>query len=178
MNSYDFFIYEFICFMNSYMNSGVPRFQMSISNAGVHAHTTYAAPGRHTQALTLSYSSCEPDIMNGPPSSIPVIYHAVTGAWIPGMMISNHCQSAAQAALPLPGPVTVSSHHCKPASKLNVLVAAWQLKLCGTINIKCTNCLFQILPSQRAMLLWEITQAVAHRATGQLKSESWRWPLL
>ena len=28
MNSYDFFIYEFICFMNSYMNSGVPRFQM------------------------------------------------------------------------------------------------------------------------------------------------------
>ena len=29
MNSYDFFIYEFICFMNSYMNSGVPRFQMS-----------------------------------------------------------------------------------------------------------------------------------------------------
>ena len=29
MNSYDFFIYEFICFMNSYMNSGVPRFQMT-----------------------------------------------------------------------------------------------------------------------------------------------------
>ena len=28
MNSYDFFIYEFICFINSYMNSGVPRFQM------------------------------------------------------------------------------------------------------------------------------------------------------
>ena len=31
MNSYDFVIYEFICFMNSYtkdMNSGVPRFQM------------------------------------------------------------------------------------------------------------------------------------------------------
>ena len=28
MNSYDFFIYEFICFMNSYMNSGVPRFHM------------------------------------------------------------------------------------------------------------------------------------------------------
>ena len=28
MNSYDFFIYEFICFMNSYMNSGVSRFQM------------------------------------------------------------------------------------------------------------------------------------------------------
>ena len=24
MNSYDFLIYEFICFMNSYMNSGVP----------------------------------------------------------------------------------------------------------------------------------------------------------
>ena len=28
MNSYDFFIHEFTCFMNSYMNSGVPRFQM------------------------------------------------------------------------------------------------------------------------------------------------------
>ena len=28
MNSFDFFIYEFICFMNSYMYSGVPRFQM------------------------------------------------------------------------------------------------------------------------------------------------------
>ena len=28
MNSYDFFIYEFICFINSYMNFGVPRFQM------------------------------------------------------------------------------------------------------------------------------------------------------
>ena len=28
MNSYDFFIYEFIFFMNSYMNSGVARFQM------------------------------------------------------------------------------------------------------------------------------------------------------
>ena len=33
MNSYNFFkfIYEFICFMNSYMNSGVPRFQMQPS---------------------------------------------------------------------------------------------------------------------------------------------------
>ena len=31
MNSYDFFIYEFICFMNSYMNSCVPRFQMNIN---------------------------------------------------------------------------------------------------------------------------------------------------
>ena len=30
MNSYDFFIHEFICFMNSYMNSGVPRFQMAL----------------------------------------------------------------------------------------------------------------------------------------------------
>ena len=29
MNSYDFFIYEFIWFMDSYMNSGVPRFQIS-----------------------------------------------------------------------------------------------------------------------------------------------------
>ena len=29
MNSYEFFIYEFICFMNSYMNSCVPRFQMT-----------------------------------------------------------------------------------------------------------------------------------------------------
>ena len=28
MNSYDFFIYELIYFMNSYMNLGVPRFQM------------------------------------------------------------------------------------------------------------------------------------------------------
>ena len=28
MNSYGFFIYEFICFINSYMNLGVPRFQM------------------------------------------------------------------------------------------------------------------------------------------------------
>ena len=35
MNSYDFFIYEFICFMNLYMNSGVPRFQMLFCpNAG------------------------------------------------------------------------------------------------------------------------------------------------
>ena len=33
MNSYDFFIYEFICFMNSYMNLGVPRFQMQDSPA-------------------------------------------------------------------------------------------------------------------------------------------------
>ena len=31
MNSYDFFMYEFICFMNSYMNSGVPRFQMKFT---------------------------------------------------------------------------------------------------------------------------------------------------
>ena len=30
MNSYDFFIYEFISFMNSYMNSGGSRFQMSV----------------------------------------------------------------------------------------------------------------------------------------------------
>ena len=28
MNSYDLFVHEFICFINSYMNSGVPRFQM------------------------------------------------------------------------------------------------------------------------------------------------------
>ena len=28
VNSYDFFIYEFICFMNSSINSGVLRFQM------------------------------------------------------------------------------------------------------------------------------------------------------
>ena len=31
MNLYDFFIYEFIYFMDSYMNSGVPRFQMHAS---------------------------------------------------------------------------------------------------------------------------------------------------
>ena len=30
MNSYDFFIHEFRCFMNSYMNLGVPRFQMRL----------------------------------------------------------------------------------------------------------------------------------------------------
>ena len=34
MNSYDFFIYEFICFINLYMNSGVPRFQMPFSYKG------------------------------------------------------------------------------------------------------------------------------------------------
>ena len=28
MNSYDFFIHKLTCFMNSYMNSGVPRFQV------------------------------------------------------------------------------------------------------------------------------------------------------
>ena len=28
MNSHDSFIYQFICFMNSYMNSGEPRFRM------------------------------------------------------------------------------------------------------------------------------------------------------
>ena len=33
MNSYDFFIYEFIRFMNSYMNSSVPRIQMSSARA-------------------------------------------------------------------------------------------------------------------------------------------------
>ena len=33
MNSYDFFIYEFTCFMNSYMNSGVPRFQMNLEQS-------------------------------------------------------------------------------------------------------------------------------------------------
>ena len=27
-----FFIYEFICFMNSYMNSGLSRFQMMLSH--------------------------------------------------------------------------------------------------------------------------------------------------
>ena len=32
MNSYDFFIHEFIFFMNSYMNLGVPRFQMVYCN--------------------------------------------------------------------------------------------------------------------------------------------------
>ena len=36
MNSYDFFIYEFICFMNSYMNSGVSRFQMYIILFALH----------------------------------------------------------------------------------------------------------------------------------------------
>ena len=30
LNSYDFFMYEFICFMNSCMNSGVRRFQMIV----------------------------------------------------------------------------------------------------------------------------------------------------
>ena len=29
MNSCNFFIFEFICFMNSYMNSCVSRFQMT-----------------------------------------------------------------------------------------------------------------------------------------------------
>ena len=43
MNSYDFFIHEFICFMNSYMNSGVPRFQMQKSEP---AQITKNAPGR------------------------------------------------------------------------------------------------------------------------------------
>ena len=34
MNSYVFFIYEFICFMNSCMNSGVPRFRMCSVQGG------------------------------------------------------------------------------------------------------------------------------------------------
>ena len=34
VNSYDFFIYAFICFMNSYMNSDVPRFQMPCRGPG------------------------------------------------------------------------------------------------------------------------------------------------
>ena len=44
MNSYDFFIYEFICFMNSYMNSGVPRFQMIVVTLSQVATVTHACP--------------------------------------------------------------------------------------------------------------------------------------
>ena len=44
MNSYEFFIYEFICFMNSYMNSGVSRFQM----------VTQARPASWTRSLSVS----------------------------------------------------------------------------------------------------------------------------
>ena len=36
MSSYDFFKYEFICFMNSYMNSGVPRLQMGLLQNVMH----------------------------------------------------------------------------------------------------------------------------------------------
>ena len=45
MNSYVFFIYEFIYFMNSYMNSGVPRFQMPMRGLQL--------PNCHSHGLTL-----------------------------------------------------------------------------------------------------------------------------
>ena len=51
MNSYDFFMYEFICFMNSYMNSGVPRFQMWQAPPLV-AHTLLTQPGTDWQSLS------------------------------------------------------------------------------------------------------------------------------
>ena len=39
MNSYDFFMYEFIYFKDSYMNSGVPRFQMWLKQGSVSSYT-------------------------------------------------------------------------------------------------------------------------------------------
>ena len=49
MNSYVFFIYEFICYIILYMNSGVPRFQMvKINFLILHAGdpTMSQGPGR------------------------------------------------------------------------------------------------------------------------------------
>ena len=59
MNSYDFFIYEFICFMNSYMNSGVPRFQMVITSiATATSQSTRALQAINLQRLSSLHQHC------------------------------------------------------------------------------------------------------------------------
>ena len=60
MNSYDFFIYEFICFMNSYMNSGVPRFQM-MDSCLPKLEKYYLVPG-----LSMKFFFGFNDAKNGP----------------------------------------------------------------------------------------------------------------
>ena len=47
MNSYDFFIYEFICFMNSYMSSVVPRCYPDSSRMMKQLHWACTARGAH-----------------------------------------------------------------------------------------------------------------------------------
>ena len=66
MNSYDFFIYEFICFINSYMNSGVPRFQMPIEYSlslrlGVRHHPTWISCSPIIRRPSLESSKMQPD---------------------------------------------------------------------------------------------------------------------
>ena len=42
MNSYDFFIHEFICFMNPYMNLGIQMFQMMLFSMAIqHCYIAY-----------------------------------------------------------------------------------------------------------------------------------------
>ena len=62
MNSYDFFIYEFICFMNSYMNSGVPRFQRFLQvRSGPHLENCRVQSAASGQRSGMSvHSGCQP----------------------------------------------------------------------------------------------------------------------
>ena len=105
MNSYDFFMSEFICFMNSYMNLGVPRFQMQpatsccnwwtpetvASRQARQAWSRLSSPARWSPATT-----CLLQLMNRTRQSLPVrdnLNHilarfasgsesAITAAWI------------------------------------------------------------------------------------------------
>ena len=67
MNSYDFFIYEFICFMNSYMNSGVPRFQMALTDAApLLPGSDSASESVTSQRLTGTYRLMSPKHLRAP----------------------------------------------------------------------------------------------------------------
>ena len=77
MNSYDFFIYEFIChgFMNSYMNSGVPRFQMLVEARGAFCSSIAQCTHIPTTCNSLPGHSKPESLAAGRPSGTPAQGH-------------------------------------------------------------------------------------------------------
>ena len=77
MNSYDFFIYEFICFMNTYINSGVPRFQITFPALVV--ESTWCLPYQCKASRAAS--------VKGPPGSCPPMLGRFVQVYCDGVLV-------------------------------------------------------------------------------------------
>ena len=116
MNSYDFFIYEIICFMNSYMNSGVPRFQI--------------ATATHPSHLFFQAESCRPRLGRLPRSGqLLIIHFRVSG--------SRHRRPAAARACGLTATNLMSVSGVRSASprRRGAATTHWQPEATSSVSL-------------------------------------------